>query len=126
MAKKKQVQLEYTVNSSVGVLYNCLSTPSGLAEWFADNVVVNKEVYTFIWERSQENAVLVTRRANEFIRFRWEGSPKEYYFEFRIKIDELTGDVALIVTDFVEDDEEDESRLLWDSQINQLLHIIGS
>lgn len=126
MSEKKKIQLEYTINSSVGVLYNCLSNPSGLETWFADKVSIKDNQYTFEWDGTEDTAELVTKRDGEFVKFKWDWADKGEYFEFRIRIDDLTSDVALIITDFVDEDEEEETRLLWDSQVSDLMHNIGS
>ena len=48
------------------------------------------------------------------------------FFEMTIRIDDLTKEVALIVTDFFEgEDEEEELRLLWDNNIHKLKQAIG-
>jgi len=127
MDDKKKIELEFIVKSSVKILYQCLSTSSGLAEWFADDVTIKRDTAKFEWEGVAEEAKVVAKKADQFMRFQWlndEGS--EYYFEFAIKTDPLTGDVALIITDFVEEDEEDEQRMLWQTQVGELLHILGS
>ncbi|MGE3824814.1 MAG: START-like domain-containing protein, partial [Bacteroidia bacterium] len=69
---------------------------------------------------------LVEKEENEYVRFRWLTQPKDCYFEFRIKIDGITNEVALIVTDYVEKGDENEAQLLWDSQVHELMHILGS
>lgn len=126
MAKEK-IELEFAVRSAPGILYNRLITPGGLAEWFADNVKLNDEIYTFVWEGVEEDAKMLGKRDHEFIRFHWlDDDDDDSYFEFRIKIDELTGDVALLVIDHVDDDEVEESKQLWEKQIGKLKMILGS
>lgn len=123
---KKKFELEYAINSSPRVLFNRLSTPGGLAEWFADDVNLHGGIYTFIWETSEQQAEVVQRKDNKYIRFRWvEEEDNESYFEFRLNQDELTGDVSLVITDFAEDDETTDAVDLWDSQIAELKHVIG-
>jgi len=123
---KNKITFEYPINSSPKVLYTRLSTPGGLAEWFADDVNQNGNIFSFLWEGSEEKAELQGKRENKFVRFKWlEDDTDEEYFEFRINIDDLTGDVALVVTDFIEEGEEEESRDLWDTQIAELKHILG-
>ena len=129
MSDKIKFQLEIEVKSSTKVLYNMISTPSGLSEWFSDDVNIKNDVYTFFWDGSSEEAKLLTKRKGESIKFQWledfeEG--EKTYFEMAIKIDELTNDVALIVTDFAEEDEIEESKLLWTNQVNDLKKVIGS
>jgi uncharacterized protein YndB with AHSA1/START domain len=127
---KTKFQREYVINASKGILFNCLSTPSGLSEWFADDVNIRKDVYTFFWDGSEEDARLLTKKRDEYVKFKWLESEEEEddtsFFEMRIKIDALTGDTALIVTDFAEEDEVEEAELLWDSQIDKLKRVLGS
>jgi uncharacterized protein YndB with AHSA1/START domain len=123
---KKKYELEYTINSSPRVLFNRLSTPGGLAEWFADDVNLQGKVFTFIWEKSEQQAEVIQRKDNKYIRFRWIGEEDENsYFEFRLTQDELTGDVSLLITDFAYEDEKDDATDLWDTQIAELKHVIG-
>jgi len=126
MAEKKKLELEYTFNSSPKILFHRLSTADGLAEWFADDVYVKGKVFTFIWEGNEQKAELIHKKESTSVKFRWlEETDKELFFEFRISVDDLTGDVALVITDFTEDDEMDDTMELWDTQISELKHIIG-
>jgi uncharacterized protein YndB with AHSA1/START domain len=124
---KKKIILEYTLNSSPKVLFPRLSTPGGLSEWFADNVNINGNQYSFFWGNSEQKAEIIQRKDNRYIRFRWVDSedPESQWFEFRINIDEITGDTALIITDFAEDEDKDSTMELWNSQIAKLKHVIG-
>jgi uncharacterized protein YndB with AHSA1/START domain len=122
-----KVEAEYTVNSSPGVLFSRLSTASGLAEWFADDVTIDKDgLYHFTWDDEEEVAKLLSKKNGEYVKFHWEHLDSSTYLEFRLKKDALTGDLALIITYFAEEDEVEERRLLWDNQIDELLHILGS
>ncbi|HPJ77262.1 MAG TPA: START-like domain-containing protein [Prolixibacteraceae bacterium] len=125
MSRKKKIQLEYIINCSPKVLFNRLSTPSGLAEWFADDVRMEGKVFTFIWKGSEEAAELSLYKENKLVRFTWK-EDEHTYFEFRILQDELTGDVALLVTDFGEDVEKEEIITLWNNHISLLRHVLGS
>ena len=111
------------------MLFQYLSTPSGLGEWFADNVNSRGENFSFIWDDSEENAKLIQKKNNERARFQWEEDEEEgnpYYFEFKIQVDDITNDVSLIVTDFTEEDEMEEAKMLWDNLISSLKQILGS
>lgn len=126
MSSKKKIQLEFIVHASERSIYSAISTPSGLAEWFCDDVNVNKDIYTFIWDGSPEEAELLGKKTNAYIKFHWVADEEEKsFFEFRLRKDEMTNEIALIVTDFVEEDEEEEAILLWENQINDLKHSIG-
>ena len=125
MTDKTKIQLEYPVNCSPKVLFTRLSTPSGLAEWFADDVSIKGKEFTFKWKGAEEMAELVMQKENKLIRVSWIDEP-ETYFEFRITQDELTGDVSLIVTDFAYEDDREETVGLWNNHINDLKHVVGS
>ena len=127
--EKVKFQVEYPINSSKGVLYNCMSTPSGLSEWFCDDVNIKKDVHTFIWDGSEEVARLVTKKKDEYVKFKWMESEEDdndgTYFELRIRVDEMTGERAIIVTDFAEEDEIEDARELWVAQLDRLRRVLG-
>lgn len=120
-------ELEYTLNSSPKVLFSRLSTAEGLSEWFADDVKVDGDIYTFIWDQTEQRAQLSQLKDNKNVKFKWLDSDNDddRYFEFKLNIEELTGDVALLITDFAEEDEKEDAIYLWDSQISELRHILG-
>ena len=128
MSEIIKYSLEFPIRSSVTILYNRLSSPEGLSEWFADDVDIKDKMYTFYWDGSEQSAKLQKKEINQFIRYKWiDDVSSEGYFEFLIQIDEMTQDVALIVTDFAEDeDEKEEQTNLWTKQIDQLKRAIGS
>ena len=123
---KSMVELEFSVNVSPSILFPRLSTAGGLVEWFADDISINSDIYTFIWNGMEQQAKLVNSKKNSFIRFKWlDEAEEESYFEFRIISDDITGDIALIVTDFAEEDEQGEMKDLWETQINNLKYALG-
>jgi len=127
MSDRNKIEIEYSLRTSPKILYNMISTPSGLSEWFADDVNIRGKELTFFWDGSEEKAVIVSKVKDQFIRFQWDyDEGEDAYFEFRIKIDALTRDVALMVTDFVEEDEEDSARSLWESQLEDLRRVLGA
>jgi uncharacterized protein YndB with AHSA1/START domain len=129
MSEKVKYELEFEVKSSTSVLFNMISTASGLSEWFADDVNLKGDNFIFFWDGSEETAKLITKKKGESIKFQWEDDADEglkTYFEIAIKVDDLTNDVALMITDFAEEDEMDEAKLLWENQINDLKMVIGS
>lgn len=129
MEVKVKYELEFPINSSPQLLYQYISTPSGLSEWFADNVNARGEVFTFIWEDTEERARVASRKTGEKIKFRWidqDDKDTDYFFELRILEDEITKDVSLMVVDFAPESELDEAAQLWDNQVSDLKHVIGS
>ena len=126
---KTKFDIEYPITASPQLLYQYISTPSGLTEWFADNVNSRGEFFTFIWGDSEEKAKLVTKKTDEKVKFRWleeDEVETDYFFELRIVLDELTKDVTLMVTDFAEDIEIKDQTQLWDNQIADLKKVLGS
>ena len=127
MASKNIFQIEFPIRSSLRILFNQISTPSGLSEWFADNVNLNGKNYTFFWDGDEQEAQLLSKKNNQSIKFRWTDEPKDTFFELKIVIDDITQDISLIITDFAEDEEdEEEAKLLWNKQIEKLRQSIGS
>ena len=128
MSDLMKYSIELPINSSVTVLYKRLSTPSGLAEWFADNVNLKNNVFTFFWDDSDQSAKILKKKSNKFVQFKWlDDEEKESFFEFKIQVDEMTSDVSLIITDFAEDEEDQEEQtMLWEQQIQNLKMAIGS
>jgi len=127
MSDKVKFEMEFPIQVSPNLLYQYISTPSGLSEWFADNVNSRGEIFTFIWEGSEEEAKLLTKKTDDRIKLRWlADEDTSYFFEMRIQVDEITKDVSLMITDFAEDDEVDEGKMLWDNMVADLKQILGS
>jgi len=127
MNDKIKFDLEFPIKASPQLLYQYISTASGLSEWFADNVNSRGELFTFIWDDSEEQAKLITKKNGERAKFKWlESEEDSSYFEIRIQVDGITKDVSLMVTDFAEDDEIEETKMLWTNQISDLKQILGS
>ena len=126
MDDKIKFELEFVIQASPQLLFQYLATPSGLSEWFADNVNSRGELFNFIWDTAEEEAKLLKRKSDEFVRFAWVDNDDDSYFEMRIIVDEITKDVSLFVIDFAEEDELEESKLLWKNQVSDLKQVLGS
>ncbi len=126
MSDKIKYEIEFVIQSSPQLLYQYLSTPSGLSEWFADNVNSRGELFAFIWDGAEEEAKLLKKKSDEFVRFAWVDNEDDSFFELKIIVDEITKDVSLFITDFAEEDEIDEAKMLWENQVSDLKSILGS
>jgi uncharacterized protein YndB with AHSA1/START domain len=126
MSKKQQYTLEYPVRCSPSILYEFLSTPAGLQEWFADKVDERDNIFSFSWNGSIDKAEVLESELNRFIKFHWANAPKEEYFEFRIEKSEVTNLTILVINDFADKkDVKDQSRL-WAYQVKELFHRLGN
>ena len=120
--KRSEIKIEYQLKTaSVNILWNSISSPLGLAEWFADGVTVKDTEFTFSWEQNEQTAFLIQTKPNVSVRFQWEEDLNtEFYFELRIDVLEVTGELALIITDFADRNDKEDLILLWNKQIEVL------
>jgi len=126
MSDKKKFTIEYEIKSSPRILFGFLSEPNGLTQWFADDVSVKDQIYTFTWDDEQQKAKLLTVKENKLVRFRWVDDDPMYFFEMEILQDELTNDVALAITDFATEDAIGERKLIWNNQVEYLISVLGA
>lgn len=129
MDDKIKFEIEFPIHASPQLLYQYISTPSGLSEWFSDNVNSRGELFTFIWDDTEEQAKLLSKKTGERVKFRWLSDEEDElttYFEIKIQVDEITKDVSLIIVDFAYDDEIDEAKMLWENQVSSLKQVLGS
>lgn len=122
----EKFEMEFTVNTSPKILYYRILNPAGLEEWFADKVNADKGIYTFEWENSQQQAKLLDKSKNDFVRYKWlDSDGDDSFFELKIVQQEVTGDVGLRIIDFAENGEKESIRELWEEQMEQLKHNLG-
>ncbi|MDR3260864.1 MAG: hypothetical protein LBT78_03420 [Tannerella sp.] len=125
--KKEKFHIEYVFDKvSNHSLWNHLTTPMGLASWFADEVNIDRNKCTFIWNKTGEEAEIVTVKPEISVRYHWlDDEDDNSYFEFIIHNIELTGSTSLEITDFAEPDEKADVIALWDSQVDVLKRTLG-
>jgi uncharacterized protein YndB with AHSA1/START domain len=123
---KQLYTLEFPVRCSPTILYDFLSTAAGLSEWFADKVDERDGVFYFGWDGNVEQAEVLEKEQDKFIRYRWEKAAKGEYFEFAIDKSEITNQTILVIKDFAEKKEIKDQTLLWDHQVRDLFHRLGN
>ncbi|MDR0938766.1 MAG: hypothetical protein LBN29_05320 [Mediterranea sp.] len=126
--EKEKIHLEYMLNStSRNILWGCISTPSGLEDWFADKVVSDDHIVEFHWGKTEmRKAEIIAIRMFSYIRFHWMDDEDERdFFEIKMGYNELTNDYVLEITDYVDVDEADDMRELWESQVARLRRTCG-
>ncbi len=129
MGEKRKIELEYLLKTSLKVFENMLFTPSGLAEWFAEDVNVKDDVYNFHWDGSDEKARLLGKKQGQFIKWQWlkdEEEGLDTYFQMECTVDSMTKALVLNVTDFADEEDYDEIKMLWESAINELKRVLGA
>lgn len=126
MSKKQQFTLEYPVRCSPSILFEFLSTPAGLQEWFADKVDERDSVFSFSWNGATDRAEVLETEDDKFIRFHWLHAPKDEYFEFRIEKSEVTNQTILVIRDFADKGDVKDQSQLWDYQVKDLFHRLGN
>jgi uncharacterized protein YndB with AHSA1/START domain len=125
MARKKYT-LEYIIRSSPAILFEFVTEPSALAQWFADYCDAQDDNYIFGWGGQYEKAELLEMEDEEYVKYRWLKSPKDEYFSFRVYKSEISFETVLEVTDFAEQKDIKDATNLWDKQIEDLKHAIGA
>jgi uncharacterized protein YndB with AHSA1/START domain len=126
MPNKVKINLEFPIHASPSFLFQYISTPDSLGEWFADNVNSRGKKFIFMWDDTEEVAERLSHKSDTFVKFKWEeDDDDDTYFEMRIEVDDLTKDVSLLVVDFADEDEVEESKMFWENQIAELKHVIG-
>lgn len=126
MSKKQQFTLEYPVRCSPSILYEFLSTPAGLQEWFADKVDERDNVFSFSWNGTTDKATMIESEENRFVKFHWMHAPADEYFEFRIEKSEVTNMTILVIRDFADKKDVKDQSQLWGYQVKDLFHRLGN
>jgi uncharacterized protein YndB with AHSA1/START domain len=126
MAKRIKYNLEFPIRCSPNILFEFLSTPSGLGEWFAESVKQKDNVFIFHWKGSDEIAEMIAAEENEYVVFKWDWMDENEYFEFRVEKSPITNETILTITDFADSKELKDQEQLWQAQIQELMHRLGS
>ncbi|MBC5991840.1 START-like domain-containing protein [Pontibacter cellulosilyticus] len=130
-ATKTKFVREYHINASAKLLYPYLSTPSGLAQWFCDDVIVDEDkVYNFMWDGRSHFAEMTGHRTNKSVRFLFLNERKAHvtdssYIDFSIESSELTQEQFLKIVDYTDEDDVEELEELWDNLFQNLKEIVG-
>ncbi|MBN9349529.1 MAG: ATPase [Chitinophagaceae bacterium] len=126
MSRKVKYSIEYPVRCSPTILYEFLSTSSGLQEWFAEKVEDSDQGFNFFWSGHSQHAKVLEKEENKFVRFQWDDSPDDEFFEFSIDKSEITNQTILVIHDFAEKSDLKDARLLWETQVKDLFHRLGN
>ncbi len=117
---REKIELEFLFRASPHILYTFLTSPACLVRWFCDEVDITGKNYSFFWSGSEEAAELVEAEENERLRFKWEDGDDDEYLEFRFSKSPVTGETILNITDFCDDDEIEDQKRYWETEIEKL------
>jgi len=124
--KRVNITQEFLFRASPTILYKFLTTPSCLIRWFCDDVDIQGDTFTFGWEGSEEVAELIDDIEDERLRFKWEDAEdEEEFLEFRLSRSPVTGETILEIVDYCDEDEIDDQKALWESQVKVLRQETG-
>jgi uncharacterized protein YndB with AHSA1/START domain len=133
--KKHKYIAEYEINASVKMLFPYLSSPQGLAQWFAEDVKVvqkgNEKLYDIIWDKTSHIAKITAIRTNAHVKYVFleteEAEENNWsYLEFKLSHSDMTDTSFLKIIDYSEMDSDNDLRELWDGLIEQLRTNVGA
>lgn len=130
MSKNKFIA-DYQINASKKIVFQYLSTASGLEQWFADEVRINEDK-NFIITYDDENhyANQVSIRTNTHVKYEFYDpeNPDEEdndYVEFKLEENELTQSLFLKIIDYSDGYDDEELTAIWEGLVGRLKEIIG-
>ncbi len=120
-----KIELEYVFHTTPKILFKQISTPSGLSNWFAQDVNVDGDTYTFKWADYRMDAKVTIRPDHFYIKFDWIDEADKFT-EISLHYNKLSKDTAMKIVEFAEDEQEAEDlRKLWDETIKRLKLRLG-
>lgn len=125
MVSKHTYEEEFPFKASPKLLYNFISSPGGLQQWFAQNVVIDRDQnYVLTWDE-RPHVATVTKKINKSTRFEFHGDEEGNVLEFTLLQAELDGSTFLKVTDTSDNDDEEDLQELWEELIFKLKELVG-
>ncbi len=123
--KRVHFDLEFLFKASPTMLYKFLTTPACLVRWFCDEVEINQSEFIFIWEGSEEIAELIEDIEDECVKFQMDENEDGEYLEFHLSKSPVTNETIMEIRDYCDEDEVEDQKQLWESQIERLQREVG-
>jgi len=121
-----KTQIEYPVKCKPALLFTYLTDPVFLSQWFADKVERHGETWTFNWNGELVEGEMIDRKINASVTFELDFHGPEEYIQLQIVVDAITEEIELLITDFCEEGEEEDLKLLWNTSIERLHRAVGA
>lgn len=122
---RQNYQLEYPLeHASSTQLWALLSTAQGLSSWIDAEVVIDQEMVTFHWTKTEfaEATVSIDSQAHE-VTFRWKHDIGG--FSLKLHRSELTKEQTLVILDECDEEDYDSSLQIWKRQVTRLYRALG-
>jgi uncharacterized protein YndB with AHSA1/START domain len=128
-----KLTFEFEINAPASLLYSYLTIPKSLKQWFADDVIEQKEKdgsVNFKWDGEDHFAKIMLIKTNQLVRFDFltnpEKSAEPMFIEFKIEVNELTQTSFVKITDAYMQESEEDAADLWKNLITDLKDVIGA
>ncbi len=129
MRMKNKFVSEFEINSSPALLFPYISTPGGLSEWFADDVVItSNKKWKFVIDGEEMVGKLASKKDDEYVKIVYDGDDEDpEYTKIAFEVNEMTGKVYLVVTDYTSFyDDQQEHYDTWENLVDSLCDIVGA
>lgn len=121
---RKKFKVEFLFRASPKIVYSFLSSPDNLTRWFCDDCNLIDGQFSFDWEGNEEIAFLLESQEDSYLRLQWEDFPDEY-LEYKMSRSEVTAETILEITAFCDEDEVEEEKDFWATQMESLRRAMG-
>jgi len=121
---RKKFKVEFLFRASPKIVYSFLSSPDNLTRWFCDDCNLVDGQFSFDWEGNEEIAFLLESQEDSYLRLQWEDFPDEY-LEYKMSRSEVTAETILEITAFCDEDEVEEEKDFWATQMESLRRAMG-
>jgi len=122
---REKFDMEFIFRASPAIIYRFITSPACLVRWFCDSADITGDIYTFNWDGYDEVAELIDDIEEERLRFHWEDAEDGEYLEFRMYKSDVTNETILEITDFADDDEVEDQKKLWQTQLDVMRSEMG-
>jgi uncharacterized protein YndB with AHSA1/START domain len=127
---KNKFTMEFEINASAKMLYPYLNTPSGLAEWMADDVTVNEDkTFNFVWDKVTYPAKKVNQKINQYVKFEFINKSEDKdssWLEFRLENNEITQTSFLKIIDYSDIIDPADQKDIWSNLVGELKKTVGA
>jgi uncharacterized protein YndB with AHSA1/START domain len=124
--KRSKVEMEFILRASPTLIYQFVTTPACMIRWYCDEVEINEDLFSFVWNGNIEDAEMVDDIEDERVRYKWlDADNEKEYFEFRTYRSDVTQETILEITDYCDLGDEKSTKDWWTQKVNILKQECG-